>query len=47
LHLRALQEPPLTEAAALTPAADIMPEGNRIAFAGLPAVSIWDFELAG
>ncbi len=45
LRLRSLDEPPLTEAAVVTPAADIVPEANRAAFAGLPAVSIWDFEL--
>jgi len=44
LRLRSLAEPPLTEAAAITPAADIIPAANRAAFAGLPAVSIWDFE---
>ena len=47
LRLRSLLEPPLTDAAAVTPAADIVPDANRAAFAGLPAVSIWDFELAG
>lgn len=47
LRLRSLQEPPLTEAAVVTPAADIAPEASRAAFAGLPAVSIWDFELTG
>lgn len=45
LQLRSLQEPPLTVTAAATPAADIVPEANRAAFAGLPAVSVWDFEL--
>jgi ubiquinone/menaquinone biosynthesis C-methylase UbiE len=47
LRLRTLQEPPLTEAAVITPAADIAPASNRAAFAGLPAVTIWDFELPG
>jgi SAM-dependent methyltransferase len=47
LRLRSLAEPPLTEPAAVTPAADIVPDANRAAFAGLPAVSIWDFHLAG
>ena len=46
LRLRSLEEPPLTELAAATPAADIVPEANRAAFAGLPAVSIWDFGLS-
>jgi SAM-dependent methyltransferase len=46
LRLRSLAEPPLTESAVVTPAADIIPDANRAAFAGLPAVSIWDFELA-
>ena len=46
MRLRSLAEPPLTEQAAATPAADIVPEANRAAFAGLPAVSIWDFELS-
>jgi ubiquinone/menaquinone biosynthesis C-methylase UbiE len=45
LRLRSLAEPPLTEAAAVTPAADVIPDANRAAFAGLPAVSVWDFEL--
>jgi SAM-dependent methyltransferase len=45
MRLRSLEEPPLTETAAATPAADIVPEANRAAFVGLPAVSIWDFEL--
>ncbi len=47
LRLRGLAEPPLTEAAVVTPAADIIPEANRAAFVGLPAVSVWDFELPG
>lgn len=47
MELRSLQEPPLTEAAAVTPAGDILPEANRAAFVGLPAVSIWDFQLRG
>jgi SAM-dependent methyltransferase len=46
LRLRSLAEPPLTEAALVTPAANIVPDANRAAFTGLPAVSIWDFELA-
>jgi hypothetical protein len=46
LRLRSLAEPPLTESAVITPAADIVPDANRAAFTGLPAVSIWDFELA-
>jgi SAM-dependent methyltransferase len=45
MRLRSFQEPPLTEAAVITPAADIAPVANRAAFVGLPAVSIWDFEL--
>ena len=45
LRLRSLAEPPLTEAAVITPAADIVPDANRAAFTGLPAVSVWDFEL--
>ena len=45
LRLRSLAEPPLTESAVVTPAADIVPDANRAAFTGLPAVSIWDFEL--
>ena len=47
LRLRGLAEPLLTESAVVTPAADIIPDANRVAFAGLPAVSVWDFELAG
>jgi SAM-dependent methyltransferase len=46
LRLRGLVEPPLTEAAIVTPAADIVPDANRAAFIGLPAVSVWDFQLA-
>jgi SAM-dependent methyltransferase len=46
LRLRSLAEPPLTGPAAVTPAADIVPDANRAAFTGLPAVSIWDFHLA-
>jgi SAM-dependent methyltransferase len=45
MRLRSFAEPPLTEAAVITPAADIAPAANRAAFVGLPAVSIWDFEL--
>ena len=44
LRLLSLAEPPLTESAVVTPAADIVPDANRAAFAGLPAVSVWDFE---
>jgi SAM-dependent methyltransferase len=47
MRLRSFEEPPLTEAAVITPAADIAPAANRAAFVGLPAVSIWDFELTG
>jgi SAM-dependent methyltransferase len=47
MRLRSLEEPPLTEAAVVTPAADIAPGANRAGFVGLPAVSIWDFELGG
>ena len=46
LKLRSLAEPALTEAAVVTPAADIVPDANRAAFIGLPAVSVWDFQLA-
>jgi SAM-dependent methyltransferase len=44
LRLRSLAEPPLTESAVVTPATGIVPDASRAAFAGLPAVSIWDFE---
>ena len=44
LALRTLSEPPLTEASALTAAAEIVPEANRDAFVGLPAVFVWGFE---
>jgi SAM-dependent methyltransferase len=47
LRLRSLAEPPLTESAVVTPAAGIVPDANRAAFTGLPAVFVWDFELAG
>lgn len=46
LRLRSLAEPPLTQASVVTPAAGIIPDANRAAFTGLPAVFIWDFELA-
>jgi SAM-dependent methyltransferase len=46
LRLRSLAEPPLNEAAAVTPAADVVPGANRAAFTSLPAISVWDFELA-
>jgi hypothetical protein len=44
LRIRACHEPLLTPAAAVTPAADRLPEANRAAFVGLPAVIIWDLE---
>lgn len=47
MRLRSLDEPPLTETAVVIPAADIAPAASRAAFAGLPAVSIWDLELTG
>jgi SAM-dependent methyltransferase len=45
LRLRSLAEPRLTAATVRTPAAQVVPEANRIAYVGLPGVSIWDFEL--
>jgi len=47
LQIRSLTEPPLTERAVVTPAAEIVPGANRAAFTGLPAVSIWDFGCPG
>lgn len=44
LRIRACHEPLLTPSAAVTPAADRLPEANRAAFVGLPAVIIWDLE---
>jgi len=47
LRFRSLQEPALTAEAVVTPATGVAPEAARHAFAGLPAVSIWDFERVG
>jgi SAM-dependent methyltransferase len=47
LRLRSVTEPALTEAAAITPALQVVPEANLAAYVGLPALSVWDFELPG
>ena len=47
MALRALEEPRLTDESVVTAAADVVPDANRLAYAGLPAVTIWDFELTG
>jgi SAM-dependent methyltransferase len=44
LTFRSLEEPVLTPASVVTAAADIVPDANRQAYAGLPALTIWDFE---
>jgi SAM-dependent methyltransferase len=45
LRVRACHEPRLTPEAALTPAAETLPEANRAAWVGLPGVLIWDVEM--
>jgi hypothetical protein len=44
LRVRACHEPRLTPEAALTAAAERLPEANRAAWVGLPGVVIWDLE---
>jgi SAM-dependent methyltransferase len=44
LRVRSCHEPRLTAEAAVTVAAERLPEANRAAWAGLPAVLIWDLE---
>jgi SAM-dependent methyltransferase len=44
LRVRACHEPRLTPEAAVTPAAEPLPEANRAAWVGLPGVLIWDLE---
>jgi ubiquinone/menaquinone biosynthesis C-methylase UbiE len=46
LTFRSLEEPVLTPASVVTAAADIVPDANREAYAGLPALTVWDFQLA-
>ena len=43
---RSLAEPTLTAESVVTPAADIVPDANRAAYVGLPAVTVWAFERA-
>jgi SAM-dependent methyltransferase len=43
LTFRSLEEPALTAASVVTAAADVVPDANREAYAGLPALTIWDF----
>src|SRR5262245_22750178 len=47
LRLRGCYESRLTAGAAVTVAADRLPDANRAAFVGLPAVIVWDLEKAG
>jgi len=44
LRIRGCHEPALTPEAAVTPAAERLPEANRAAFVGLPGVIVWDLE---
>jgi SAM-dependent methyltransferase len=44
LRVRSCHEPQLTPEAAVTVAAERLPEANRAAWVGLPAVLIWDLE---
>jgi SAM-dependent methyltransferase len=44
LRVRTCHEPRLTPEAAVTAAAEQLPEANRAAWAGLPGVVIWDLE---
>jgi SAM-dependent methyltransferase len=44
LRVRACHEPLLTPEAAVTAAAERLPEANRAAWVGLPGVLIWDLE---
>ena len=46
LSFRTLEEPVLTPESVVTPAADVVPDANRAAWAGLPAVTVWEFERA-
>jgi len=46
LRVRGCHEPLLTPEAAVTVAADRLPDANRAAFAGLPGVIVWDLEKA-
>lgn len=44
LVVRGCEEPLLTEAGARTAAAELIPDANRQAFVGLPAVVVWELE---
>jgi len=44
LRVRTCHEPPLTPEAAVTAAAERLPEANRAAWVGLPGVVVWDLE---
>jgi SAM-dependent methyltransferase len=44
LQARSCEEPRLTDQAAATPTADVIPDANRAAYVGLPGVIIWEFE---
>jgi SAM-dependent methyltransferase len=46
LRVRACHEPLLTPEAAVTAAAERLPEANRAAWVGLPGVMVWDLEKA-
>ena len=47
LRVRGCYEPRLTAEAAVTVAAERLPDANRAAFVGLPGVIVWDLEKAG
>lgn len=47
LILSFLREQRVTEEAAVTPAASIIPEANRAAFVGLPGVVVYEFQQQG
>jgi SAM-dependent methyltransferase len=46
LRFRSLEEPVLPASSVVTAAADAVPDANREAYSGLPALTIWDFERA-
>jgi hypothetical protein len=46
MTFRSLREPALTADSVVTPAADVVPDANRAAYVGLPAITVWDFARA-
>jgi len=42
--VRGVEEPRVTDEAAATPTAALVPEANSAAYVGLPAVVVWEFE---